>query len=105
MAHKSHEQFNEAVFRRLCDEAISDLPVEARDEEAVLEHLLAKVRSFCGVDQVTFRDDAGVTRSAQLKQQIIDVVEYDSLIEHPLSLSFSKAPIIDEYVRMATASA
>lgn len=98
MAHKAHEQFTGSVFKKLCDAALDDLPADARDEESALEHLLTKVKSFCGVEAGQFRDSTGVPRLARLKQQIIDVVERDSILEHPTSSYFRKEPIIDEYV-------
>ena len=104
MVHKSYEQFNEGVFKKLSDESLKDLLAGARDEEA-LDHLLGKVRSFCGVDIVKIRDYTDVPRSMQLKQQIIDVVDHDSVVEHPSSSFFLKEPIIDEYVRKATGKA
>jgi hypothetical protein len=102
MAHKQHEEFNEGVFTRLCDEALRDLPGDSRSEEAALDYLLHKVRNFCGVESVKIRDYTGIPRAVQLKQQIVDVVEHDSIVEHPTSSFFKKEPIIDEYVRKVT---
>lgn len=56
MAHKQHEEFNEGVFRRLCDEALAGLPGGSRGEEVALDHLLRKVRNFCEVESVKIRD-------------------------------------------------
>jgi len=109
MEHKAHREFNEDVFRQVCNEALEDLPAVAGDERvdwetkhiAVLEHLLRKIRGFCGVYEVTIRDLTGIPRSSQLRQEIIDVIEHDSLTKHQTSSFFHKAPIVEEYVQKA----
>jgi hypothetical protein len=110
MAHKEHKQFNETVFKQLCDKAHEELPEIVRDAHAdwetkhiaVLEHLLAKVRDFCGVEEgFKFEDLTGYPRSIQLKQEIIGIVDFDSVHEHPTSVFFYKQPIIEEHVRKA----
>ena len=110
MTHKEHKQFNETVFKQLCDEAREALPEIAMDVQAdwetrqvaVLEHLLAKVRDFCGVEEgFKFEDLTGYPRSIQLKQEIIGIVDFDSIHEHQTSVFFYKQPIIDEYVKKA----
>ncbi|MGI9106961.1 MAG: hypothetical protein ACR2G4_12015 [Pyrinomonadaceae bacterium] len=110
MAHKEHPQFNETVFKQLCNKALAELPEIAKDVHvdwetkhvAVLEHLLAKVRDFCGVEEgFKFEDLTGYPRSTQLKQEIIGIVDFDSVHEHPTSVFFYKQPIIEEYVKKA----
>ena len=110
MAHQQHKQFNETVFKGLCNEARKELPEIVKDAQvdwetkhvAVLEHLLAKVQDFCGVEEgFKFEDLTGYPRSIQLKQEIIGLVDFDSVHEHPTSVFFYKQPIIEEYVREA----
>lgn len=110
MTHKEHKQFNETVFKQLCNEARKDLPEIVKDTQvdweskhvSVLEHLLAKVREFCGVEEgFKFEDLSGYPRSLQLKQEIIGIVDFDSVHEHPTSVFFYKQPIIEDYVRKA----
>jgi hypothetical protein len=110
MAHQQHKQFTETVFKELCDKALEELPEIAKDAQvdwetkhvAVLEHLLAMVRDFCGVEEgFKFEDLTSYPRSIQLKQEIIGLVDFDSVHEHPTSVFFYKQPLIEEYVRKA----
>jgi hypothetical protein len=110
MVHKDHKQFTEAVFKQLCERAKQDLPDTARNSEedwetkevAVLEHLLAEVRNFCGLEEgFKFDNLSSYPRSIQLKQQIIGIVDFDLVQEHPTMVFFYKQPIIEEYVRKA----
>jgi hypothetical protein len=110
MVHKEHKQFSERVFEQLCNQAREELPEITHDPKvdwetkhvAVLEHLLAKVRDFCGVvDGFRLEDLTGYSRSIQLKQEIIGLVDFDSVHEHQTSVFFYKQPIIEEYVRKA----
>lgn len=73
MTHKDHKPFNEMVFRRLCQKASEEVPeiVKNVDREkqqvAFLEHLLATVRDFCGVENgFKFDDLSHYPRSLQL---------------------------------------
>jgi len=109
--HKKHEPFDEKVFRKLCDEALEDLPLIVTDtgatvEEkriAVLERLVQKVRQHCGViEGFKLEDLSGYSRSVQLVQEILGIVDFDSLHEHSHSNFFRKQPIIQEYVQKAT---
>ncbi|HMH42682.1 MAG TPA: aspartate--tRNA ligase [Pyrinomonadaceae bacterium] len=108
--HKSHEPFNEEVFRRLVNEALTDLPSIVLDpkskleekEVAVLERLLEKVARHCGVIQgLEFEDLSNQPRKLQLIQQIIGVIEFDSLHNHATSVFFRKQPIIKEFLDKA----
>jgi hypothetical protein len=108
MVHKEHKPFNETVFKALCQRASEDLPETVKDAQfdwetrhvAALEHLLAIVQDFCGIAEgFKFQDLSGFPRSIQLKQEIIGIVDFDSVHEHPTSVFFLKQPIIEEYVR------
>jgi|SRR6185437_11820447 len=108
MTHKDHKPFNEMVFRRLCQKASEEMPENVQDAQvdrekqqvAFLEHLLATVREFCGVENgFKFDDLSRYPRSIQLKQEIIGIVDFDSVHEHPMSVFFYKQPIIEEYIR------
>ncbi len=108
--HKEHKEFNEAVFKDLCRRAIEDLPEEVKHSQAkweqkqvmVLEHLLAKVRDFCGVEEgFKFDDLTGFPRSMHIKQEIIGIVDFDSIHEHTSGVFFRKQPIIEDYVKRA----
>lgn len=110
MAHKEHKPFNATVFKALCQKASEDLPEIVKTttgdwetrQVKVLEHLLAIVRDFCGVGEgFKFDDLSSYPRSIQLKQEIIGIVDFDSVHEHPTSVFFRKQPIIEEYVRNA----
>ena len=113
MAHKEHKPFDETVFKQLCLKAMEGIHAVVKDtqvdwetkEVAVLEHLLATVRDFCGVEYgFKFDDLTSYPRSIQLKQEIIGIVDFDSVHEHPTSVFFYKQPIIEEYVRKALAN-
>ncbi|MEK6279528.1 MAG: hypothetical protein AABN95_04170 [Acidobacteriota bacterium] len=108
--HKEHKQFTEAVFKQLCERAEKDLPDTARNSEidwetrqvAVLEHLLSKVQNFCGLEEgFRFDDLSAYPRTTQIKQQIIGIVDFDLVHEHPTMGFFYKQPIIEDYVRKA----
>ena len=110
MAHKEHKPFDETVFEALCQKASEDLPEIVKDTEVdweikqvkILEHLLVTVRDFCGIGEgFKFDDLSSYPRSIQLKQEIIGIVDFDSVHEHPTSAFFHKQPIIEEYVRKA----
>ena len=110
MAHKEHKPFNETVFKALCQRASENLPEIVKDTEvdwetkhvAALEHLLAMVQDFCGIGEgFRFDDLSSYPRSIQLKQEIIGIVDFDSVHEHPTSVFFHKLPIIEEYIREA----
>src|ERR1700738_3479790 len=108
--HRPHEPFNEEVFRRLVDEALADLPLilldqnSSREEKeiAVLERLLEKVTRHCGIiEGFKFEDLTDHPRKIQVLQRIVGIVDFDSVHEHPSSVSFRKQPIIKEYVDKA----
>jgi hypothetical protein len=107
MTHKNHEEFSEEVFRNICEDALQCLPDIAKNstlqrpirERAALEHLLALVKQFCGIEHgFSFEDVSKLPRNIQIKQEIIGVVDFDSLHEHPTSSFFRKEPVIDDYL-------
>lgn len=113
MTHKDHKPFNEMVFRRLCQKASEEMHEIVKDPQvdrekmqvAFLEYLLATIRDFCGVENgFKFDDLSSYPRSVQLKQEIIGIVDFDSVHEHPTSRFFYKQPIIEEYLRKAIAA-
>jgi hypothetical protein len=61
-----------------------------------------KVQHHCGlIDWFEFEDLSEQPRSVQLMQDIMRLVEYDSLHEHPTSVFFRKGPMIEEYISKA----
>ena len=108
--HRPHEPFNEVVFRRLVDEALANLPSivldqnSSREEKeiAVLERLLDKVTRHCGIiGGFKFEDVTDHPRKIQVVQQIVGIVDFDSVHEHTSSVAFKKQPIIKEYLDKA----
>ena len=67
-----------------------------------LERLLEKVTRHCGIiEGFKFEDLTDHPRKIQVLQRIVGIVDFDSVHEHPSSVSFRKQPIIKEYVDKA----
>jgi len=107
---RPHEPFNEEVFRQLVDEALADLPSIVLDQNssqeekeiAVLERLLKRVTRHCGIiEGFKFEDLTGHPRKIQVVQQIVGIVDFDSVHVHPSLVFFRKQPIIKEYLDKA----